>query len=86
MTYVIRWHSASGKKRQPSAEDADLVEYATLAEAQAAMIEHLREAAAVLEHGTGKPGWWTRDGELWCDDMFHDDAPLGRYVIEQVAP
>lgn len=46
--------------------------------------------AADLEHGTGTAGVWTWDmahqvATLYRGDLL-DETPLGRYVIEQVAP
>ena len=83
MAYWVWWHGANGKQA-----GRVLGPFDHRREAEAALLKQARAASAALEHGLGKPGSYAlspdrQTAELWCDDMFHDEAPLGRYVIEQ---
>ncbi len=78
--WVIRWKSATGS----APEGPGIGPFERRRDAEAALVDQVRAAAAALEHGTGKPGVWTPDGALYCDDL--DDRLLGRYVIEEVTP
>jgi hypothetical protein len=73
MTYWIRWQSADGT------DGPRIGPFTHRQEAEAALLNQVRAAADALEHGTGKAGVWTPDGELYRDDW---DILLGRYVIE----
>jgi len=78
--WIIRWKSATG-----AAHDGPPIGcFVRRRDAEVAMIDQVRAAADALEHGTGKPGVWTPDGSLYCDDL--DDRLLGRYIVERVAP
>lgn len=47
------------------------------------MKDTLRTWAADLERVSGTTGVWTATGELYSDDMFHDETPIGTFVIEE---
>ncbi len=84
MTYWIRWQGAGG------GEGPRIGPFDHRQEAEAALLNQVRAAADALEHGTGKAGEWTWDtahqvATLYRGDLL-DETPLGRYVIEQVAP
>ena len=73
MTYWIRWQSADGT------DGPRIGPFTHRQEAEAALLNQVRAAAAALEHGTGKAGVWTPGGALYRDDL--DDRFLGRYII-----
>ena len=76
MAFWIRWQSADGTQGPPIGPFTDR------REAEVARINQVRAAADALEHGTGKAGVWTVNGELYRDDWL-DDVALGRYIIEE---
>jgi hypothetical protein len=78
--WIVRWKPATG----PVSKGPGIASFENRWDAEAAVIKQARAAADALEHGTGKAGVWTSDGALYRDDL--DDALLGRYVIERVAP
>lgn len=76
MAYWIRWHAANGE------QGPRIGPFDRRKKAELHMQATLRQWADEQEAWFGKPGVWTADGELYCDDMFHDEAPLGRFIIE----
>lgn len=85
MTYWIQWRDAAGwegERRGPFPHREDAVRD---------IEENLEALAASLETWTGKRGWWVWNSAdraaLWRDDMGHDEAPDGHFVIiEEGAP
>ena len=77
MTYWIRWRATSGGEGQR------IGPFAHRQDAERHMQDTLRKWAAEQEAWFGKPGVWTADGELYSDDMFHDETPIGKFIIEE---
>lgn len=77
MRYWVRWHGARGE------EGPRMGPFAHRKDAERHLQTTLRQWANDLEHVAGKAGVWTANGELWSDEMFHDQAPLGRFIIEE---
>lgn len=76
MTYWTSWRATSG-------DGPRIGPFATRQDAERHRQDTLREWAAELEGVAGKAGVWTSDGELYSDDMFHDEVPIGKFVIEE---
>lgn len=76
MPYWIRWRAANGE------EGPRIGPFEHRPEAERYVNDMLRRSAAQMEHVFGNPGVWTPEGELYRDDMFHDETPLGAYIIE----
>lgn len=77
MTYWVRWRATSG------GDGPRIGPFTRRRDAQRHMQDTLREWAADLEHVAGKTGIWTAEGELYSDDMFHDEVPIGKFIIEE---
>lgn len=77
MTYWIRWQATSGDK------GPRIGPFAHRHDAERHMQDTLRAWATDLEGVAGTSGVWTADGELYSDDMFHDETPIGKFVIEE---
>lgn len=76
MTYWIRWREADG------GEGPRIGPFNDRQDAERHMRDTLRQWAADLERVAGTSGVWTADGELYSDDMFHDETPIGKFIIE----
>lgn len=77
MRYWVRWRATDGAEG-PRTGPFDLREVA-----ERYVQDTLRQWAADLEHAAGTPGVWTADGELYSGDMFHDETPIGKFIIEE---